>query len=287
MPQIFENPISFTVADDQVSTRGSTNGTLANITDFDFTTYYETRSPGTIVSINSENENQLTFTLTSASTSIDTLIVLATGIKSIRQLYDVPGSTQIFSNSSENYSATVLDSNPNGKNGFTYTEPILPNNLLPRTFSATELRLRLLKTSPGAVVQIYNIFQFRTAFDLRQSNSRAITRFETSRQQRNAYVIEALDGTRSLQTGPVAKAKRMINYSIWENSLPGLGPPRNRLNGFYQFMQQNRRFLLWDLNEPNSQDFESIFWAHWVPNSFQERIEAQQAISYSFTVEEQ
>lgn len=275
MPQIYAPRTQFTITDNQVGTRNSTDGTLANITDNDPTTYYETKSAGSVIA----SENQLTFLLDyTASTEIDTLYIIASGIKEITW-HNVTGNDGIL------FESEVTDTYDN-KKALVHTASTI--------FGTEQMRLRLIKINASSTVKIYSIFQMRRLLNLEQINSRdisrAITRFETSRAPRNSYIIEALDGTRSLQVGSVTKPKRMINYTIWESRVgqgSNIRTVRNNLNQFYNVVQQYPNITIWDLSEQSAEDYEAVFPAYWIPNSFQDRIEGVNAISYSFTVEEQ
>ena len=147
-------------------------------------------------------------------------------------------------------------------------------------------RLRFARTSGRSSINIYQILALRHLLDLTDTDTRAITRFETTRETRNAYIQEDLYGSRSLQVGHLNSSKRNINYQIWQ-SASNLSAARNELSQLHDIQRQHPNFTLWDLDEPNAQDYESVFEAFWVLGSFSESIEASQAISYSFSVEEQ
>lgn len=278
MPQIYERPPTFTAVDSQIANRGTgVTGSLSNIFDMNPYTFYDTKADGTQ---NADGAFELNFRLNlNPVQDVDTIYVIADGVETASFALLTPSGPRIL----DNVSMTT-----------TYNNRKAAINTLGASYPITQGSLTLTRTPTANIVRIYQVLIMRRLEDLKQINSstinRAITRFETSRASRNSYIIEALDGTRSLQTGSVSKSKRMVNYTIWE-SRAGTGSNirtvRNNLNKFYDTVRQYPNFIIWDLSEPAAEDYEAVFPAYWIPNSFQDRIEGVNAISYSFTVEEQ
>ena len=270
MPKIYTSPVQISsITDSQASARSSTLGSLSDITDGNKHTFYETMAPGTAQTTPTRNELRFTLTFNS-TTSVDTIYVLAQNIDSITF--------------SVNPGGDLLGTRVPGQITYDSRRGVLANVAVP--VAATGGILRLIKTPATSTVRIYQILVMRQLLDLSQSNNRAITRYDVTRQIRNAFVQEDLYGSRTLQTGHLNSAKKAINYRIWQNGST-LTECRNELSKVYNIQRQHSNFTIWDLDELNAQDYESIFPAFWVPNTFTERIEGTQAISYVFSVEEQ
>ena len=126
----------------------------------------------------------------------------------------------------------------------------------------------------------------RHLLDLTDTDTRAITRFDTTGATRAAYIQEDLYGTRTVQVGRYSDIRRSVNYQIWE-SAANLTAARHKISELLYIQQENPNIVIWDLDEANAQDYESVFPAFWVPGSFSSSIEGAQAVSYSFSVEEQ
>ena len=231
----------------------SMGGTDApNVRDSSKYTYYET------------SDTSFTLSFTGSNLSYNSIYVLAEGIDSIGFL---------GANSIDRRTGTIF----NSKKGI-----ILEGS----DHSANSQSLTVTKSSGVTDIKIYQIIVMKFLVDLTDSSNRSITRFDTTRQVRNAYIQEDLYGTRSLQVGHLPDAKRSISYQIWE-SANNLTAARNKLSEFYKLQAENPNITVWDLEETNALSFESVFPAFWVPGAFSETIEATQAISYNFTIEEQ
>ena len=224
----------------------------SNVNDSSKYTYYET------------SDSTITLNFGTGSVAYDSIYVLAEGIDNIGFL---------GANSIDRLTGTIFGN----KKGI-----ILEGS----EHTAQSHNLTVTKTSGVTNIKIYQIIVMNFLKDLSETDTRTITRFDTTRQVRNAYIQEDLYGTRSLQVGHLPDAKRSISYQIWE-SASNLTTARNKLSEFYNIQQANPNITIWDLEEANAQNFESVFPAFWVPGSFSESIEATQAISYSFSIEEQ
>ena len=270
MPKIYTSPVQISsIVDNQASARSSTLGSLSDITDGDKYAFYETMAPGT-AQVN-PTRNELRFNLTfNSTTSVDTIYVLAQNIDSITFSVNPGGDS--------------LGTRVPGQITYDNRRGVLSNVAVP--VAATGGILRLIKTPATSAVRIYEILVMRQLLNLSQSNNMAITRYNVTRQIPNAFVQEDLYGARTLQTGHLNSSKKTINYRIWQNGNT-LTECRNELSKVYNIQRQHSNFTIWDLDEPNAQDYESVYQAHWVPNSFAERIEGTQAISYGFSIEEE
>ena len=270
MPKIYTSPVQISsITDSQASARSSTLGSLSDITDGNKYTFYETMAPGTAQT--NPTRNELRFTLTFGSTaSIDTIYVLAQNIDSITFSVNPGGDS--------------LGTRVPGQITYDNRRGVLANVAVP--VAATGGILRLIKTPATSAIRIYQILVMRQLLALNQSDTRAITTFDTTREIRNAYIQEDIYGGQTLQVGHINNAKKTINYQIWQNAST-LSGARSELNQVYNILRQNPNFTIWDLDEPNSQDYESVFPAFWIPTSFTETIEGTQAISYSFSIQEQ
>lgn len=203
-----------------------------------------------------------------------------TGQQTIDRVYAIAGYPGNVS--------TVLSTSPGSFIEETMTESFNKgtyDNRRALLVSGAEVTTDTMTVTVSAATRVYKVLFMKHLFDLTDTDNRAITSFETSRGARNAFVQEDLYGTTSLQTGHLSSAKKTIQYEIWQ-SAANITDARNELNKLYQVQRQHPNFTIWDLDEPNAQDYESIFNAHWIPNSFSERIEASQAISYRFTVQQ-
>ena len=67
--------------------------------------------------------------------------------------------------------------------------------------------------------KIFQVLMMNRLLDLTQTNSRAITSYQTTRSIRDSYVQEDLYGTRTLQLGSSKGAKRNITYTIWQSGI--------------------------------------------------------------------
>ena len=146
--------------------------------------------------------------------------------------------------------------------------------------------LRFTRTSGRSSINIYQILALRHLLPLNNSDTRSITSYEVRRGIRNAFVQEDLYGNRSLQTGHLRDARKTINYTIWQRG-DNLTAARNELSELYNVQRQYPNITIWDIDEPGSQDYESVFQAFWVPDSFSESIEGTQVVNHSFTIEQQ
>ena len=263
MPQIYTNSPSFTVTDGQVGTRSTTIGSLENIYDNNKFTFYQTNS--------SVDPLVFTITFTGDPQSIDSVYVLAQNIDS--------------ASFSSRPLATGLGTDVTGGLTFDNRRGIISTVASPVT-GCTGVRLRLTRRSGASNVKIYQILAMRHLRDLTDNDTRTITRFETTQEIRNAYIQEDLYGTRTLQTGHLDNPRKNISYQIWK-SASNLSAARNELSELYSIQRGNPNITVWDLDEDNARDYESVFPAFWVPGSFSSSIEASQAISYSFAIEEQ
>ena len=257
MPRFYINPAQISSITDSQLAGATTAGNLSNIFDGNKHTFYQTNSAGTA--------NVLEFIVNLTDITImDTIYVIGQNISTV-QIFEIGGDF-----------ATVPTYNDRDVLLRTYASP----------YSTRRLTLRCTRESAGIRTRLYQILIMRHLLDLNQSDTRVITRFETTRQIRNAFVQEDLYGSRVLQTGHINTAKKTINYQMWQNAST-LSEARAELNRVYNIQRQYPNFTIWDLDEPNAQDYESVFPAYWVPNSFSESIEGTQAISYSFSIEEQ
>ena len=146
-------------------------------------------------------------------------------------------------------------------------------------------RLRFTRTTGKSSINIYQILALRHLLSLNNSDNRSITSYEARRVIRNAFIQEDLYGNRSLQTGHLRDAKKTINYTIWQRG-NNLTDARNKLSELFNTQRQYPNFTIWDIDEPGSQDYESVFQAHWLPESFSETIEGQQVVNHQFTIEQ-
>ena len=64
--------------------------------------------------------------------------------------------------------------------------------------------------------KIFQVLMMNNLLDLTQTNTRAITSYETTRSIRDSYVQEDLYGVRTLQSGSSRGAKRSIAYTVWQ-----------------------------------------------------------------------
>ena len=275
MPLIYELPQNYldkdTVSDEQEDDRGTGNlGSIANISDGDKLSYYGTKAPGT--SRTNPTRNELDFDITfTTDQSVDSIIVIAENVVSATFTINSPASVGLGTRKAP--SLTIGD-----RKIFIF-DPVNRTSLRTAT-------LKLIKTTGSADIKLYEIFLLKQLLDLTQSDTRAITRFETTREMRNTYIQEDLYGGRTLQIGHLTAPKRVINYQIWENA-NNLTTARTALEQLYDVQRKNPNFVIRDLDEDNATTIDSIFYAHWLPGSFSSTIEATQAISYNFTVEEQ
>ena len=250
MPQIYTMPIPLTV-------RTSPSGS-ENVSDGNNRTFYET----------SDTDITIEFTMVP---DVSTFYILAENFDSV-SLTGFTGATQHGFGNDLNGVNTI-----NNRKGILSTVPEV---------GIDSCILRFTRTSGRSTIKIYRIVAMRRLLDLNQTNDRAITSFETRREIRNAFIQEDLYGTRSLQTGHLNDSKKTINYTIWQIG-SNITAARNKLSDLYDIQRQYSNFMFWDLDEAHAQDYESVFPAFWVPESFSERTEGAQAISYSFSVEQQ
>ncbi len=257
MPKIYTNPSQIRLITDSQRTGATTEGNLSNIFDGTKYTFYQTDSAGT--------SGVLEFVINLVNTeTVDTIYLIGQNISIAR--IDEFGCDYAANSTFDNRVAFLG----------TIVSPI----------SAQTLTLQCTRASGATDMRLYQILVMSHLLDLNQSDTRAITRFNTTRQIRNSFIQEDLYGTRTLQVGNINHAKKTINYQMWQNANT-LSEARSELNRVYDIQRQNPNFTLWDLDEPNSQDYESVFPAFWVPNSFTELLQGTQAISYAFSVEEQ
>ena len=257
MPKIYTNPSQIRLITDSQRTGATTEGNLSNIFDGTKYTFYQTDSAGT--------SGVLEFVINLVNTeTVDTIYLIGQNISTVR--VDEFGCDYV--------------TNP------TFNDRVVSLGTTASPISTQILTLQCTRTSGATDIRIYQILVMSHLLDLNQSDTRVITRFNTVRQIRNAFVQEDLYGSRTLQTGHINNPKKRINYQMWQNANT-LSEARSELNRVYDIQRQNPNFTLWDLDEPNSQDYESVFPAFWVPNSFTELLQGTQAISYALSVEEQ
>ena len=256
MPQIYTSPFQInSITDSQVS-GANTIGSLSNISDDSKYTFYETDSAGT--------GNVLTFVFNLASTQdIDTVYLIGENIDSVR-----------ITEFGLDY---VTSSTYNDRDAFIATNAT--------TVSGTTITLECTRTPSTTSMRLYQVLIMRHLLSLNQSDTRAITRFDTTREIRNSTIQEDLYGSRTLQVGHINNTKKTIGYEMWQNA-SNLSACRSELNTVYNIQRQNSNFTIWDLSELGSQDYESVFEAFWIPGSFTERLQGTQAISYSFSIQE-
>ena len=213
-------------------------------------------------SYSSYSGDTLTFNFT-GSPSIDRVFVVAKGATDITvPTFSVDSMTESFNETTYDSRRAFLGSRSS----------VMQSNSI--TITAT-----------GAT-NIYRVLFMNHLKSLNNSDTRSITGYEVGRGIRNAFIQEDLYGNRSLQTGHIRDAKKTINYTIWQRA-DNLTDVRNELNELYNIQQQYPNFTIWDIDEPDAQDYESVFQAHWLPDSFSEAIQGTQAISHSFTIEQQ
>ena len=220
------------------------------------------------------NGNSLSFTFVD-SPSIDTVFVISQG-----------GSSASAGGSSSSGNETY-----DGRMAFLITGASSPSSI-----------------SVSGASRIYQVIFMKHLLDLNQTDSRVITSYEVTAGTRNTFIQEDLYGRRTVQSGHISNPKKRIEYQIWQSApyimedrpdpdspgdtisvsvLGSLSDARNEVNKFYRIVAQNPNITIWDLDEPGAQDYESVFAAYWVPDSFSEAIEGQHVINYGFAIEQQ
>ena len=165
-----------------------------------------------------------------------------------------------------------------------------------------------MTVSVSGASRLYQVLFMNHLIDLNQTDSRVITSYEITAGTRNTFIQEDLYGRRTMQSGHISNPKKSIQYQIWQSApymqedrpdpdspgdtiqvqvLGSLSDARNEVNKFYSVVAQNPNITIWDLDEPGAQDYESVFAAYWVPDSFSESVEGGHVIQYGFAIEQQ
>ena len=267
MPIFYNDPQYGTITDNQVADRGSTSGTLANITDGKPNTFYETRADG------SGGKISFTFPITE-TTHANSVHVIAENV------------THVSTVNLSRANAAIITDQPLSRTFGNRRALVFTHETAGLTAISTSMRVDLTIESTAVATKIYAIKVMQRVLDLSVSgNSRTISGFRPVSQIRNIDIVEDLYGDRDPQTRYGHSFRATTGYTLW-NKEDNLTACRQQFNQFQNVMIENPSFILWDLSEEGAFDYESCYQAHLVPGSISLNLRGVNATSFSFTVEQ-
>lgn len=264
MPIIYTEPLT-NLADRNASSRGTGNtGSLNNLWDGNPFTFYDTKSA------------TLEFNATSmAGETVDTVYVVAENIDDV-SFRSINPATQIFSDQ------PVIDTwDTDDTPGYSIRKAFITTHT--STITSTSMRVTLTRTAGTNSVRIFHLFIMRQLLDLKKSSTLTITRFQKSGQMRNAFPVPDLYGGTVLQTDANSWIHPQLSYQLWQTG-SNLTEARNIVTSQRNIARRYPNITIWDLAEPNAQDYESIYKAYWTPASFTQELAGTNVVRHGFDI---